>query len=49
MSRVSDAIEKSGRGRTIFLPQFTPQATEDLDATWSFISEHSRDAVDGWK
>ena len=26
--------------------QFTPQAMEDLDAIWWFISEHSRDAAD---
>jgi len=26
--------------------QFTPQATEDLDAIWWFIAEHSRDAAD---
>jgi plasmid stabilization system protein ParE len=26
--------------------QFTPQATEDLDAIWWFIAERSRDAAD---
>ncbi len=26
--------------------QFTPLATEDLDAIWWFIAEHSRDAAD---
>ena len=26
--------------------QFTPQATEDLDAIWWFIAEHCRDAAD---
>src|SRR5450631_4436190 len=26
--------------------QFTPQATEDLDAIWCFIAEDNRDAVD---
>jgi plasmid stabilization system protein ParE len=26
--------------------QFTPQATEDLDAIWWFIAKHSRDAAD---
>jgi antitoxin ParD1/3/4 len=26
--------------------QFTPQATEDLDAIWWFIAEHSREAAD---
>jgi plasmid stabilization system protein ParE len=26
--------------------QFTPQATEDLDAIWWFLAEHSRDAAD---
>jgi antitoxin ParD1/3/4 len=26
--------------------QFTPQATEDLDAIWWFIAEESRDAAD---
>ncbi len=26
--------------------QFTPQATEDLDAIWWFIAEDSRDAAD---
>ena len=25
--------------------QFTPQATEDLDAIWWFIAEHSREAA----
>jgi plasmid stabilization system protein ParE len=25
--------------------QFTPQATEDLDAIWWFIAEHSQDAA----
>jgi plasmid stabilization system protein ParE len=26
--------------------QFTPQATEDLDAIWRFIAEHDREAAD---
>jgi plasmid stabilization system protein ParE len=26
--------------------QFTPQATEDLDAIWWFIAEENRDAAD---
>jgi antitoxin ParD1/3/4 len=26
--------------------QFTPQATEDLDAIWWFIAENNRDAAD---
>ena len=26
--------------------QFTPQATEDLDAIWWFIAEHNGDAAD---
>ena len=26
--------------------QFTPQATEDLDAIWWFIAQHNRDAAD---
>ena len=26
--------------------QFTPQATEDLDAIWCFIAEDNRDAAD---
>jgi plasmid stabilization system protein ParE len=26
--------------------QFTPQATEDLDATWWFIAHENRDAAD---
>ncbi|HWZ45869.1 MAG TPA: type II toxin-antitoxin system RelE/ParE family toxin [Candidatus Saccharimonadales bacterium] len=26
--------------------QFTPQATEDLDAIWLFIAERNRDAAD---
>jgi plasmid stabilization system protein ParE len=25
--------------------QFTPQATEDLDAIWWFIAEHNREAA----
>jgi hypothetical protein len=39
--------EPSACGRGDGAPfQFTPQATEDLDAIWWFISEHSRDAAD---
>ena len=26
--------------------QFTPQATDDLDAIWWYIADHNRDATD---